>query len=92
MLIGMDEFARTSEPFARPGFDLDEDQGVAVAANEIDLAAAVFRFKVVLEDFVTAFSQKFGSQLFAFCAPPNVIGLLLSSKPLPKSGDASQYG
>jgi hypothetical protein len=52
LLIAIYGVERTSEIFARPRFHFDEDKGVFVAADDVDLAPAPAA-KITIEDFVT---------------------------------------
>ena len=53
---------RPAKIFSRPGFHLDENQGVAIAADEIDLSADATP-KVTRQNLVSVPAQKVEGQL-----------------------------
>jgi hypothetical protein len=49
---------------APPSFDLDKNEGVAIAADDIDFAAAPAA-EIAVENFVTVAAQKTAGEFFA---------------------------
>lgn len=83
---------RAAEGFRRPGFHLDEDERLAVAADEINLAAPMTP-EVAGEDFAPAVDEQVGRQIFSESATGQMRGGRAlraeeaSAKPGQKCGD-----
>ena len=67
LLFSVDRFKRPAEIFARPRFHFDEDERVAIAADDVDFAA-VASAKIAIENFVAVPAQKTAAS-FSPCAP-----------------------
>lgn len=57
---------------APPRLDLDKNERVAIAADDINFAAAPAA-KIVIENFVTVVAQKTAGEFFATCAAPEML-------------------
>ena len=54
---------RPAKVLAPSSFDLDKNEGVAIAADDIDFAAALAA-EIAVENFVTAAAQKTAGEFF----------------------------
>ena len=91
MLITIDSIERTPEIFARPRLHFDEDEGVAVAADDVDLAPGASA-KITMEDFVTVPAQKPAGQFLPAGPKPKMLGTRRrkpAAPPARKIGDES---
>jgi len=57
---------------APPRLDLDKNEGIAIAADDIDFAAAPSA-KIAVENFVTVAAQKTAGKFFATRAAPQML-------------------
>jgi hypothetical protein len=73
-LLLIDCCERPAKIFAGACFYFDEDERVAVATDDIDLAAAS-SFKVTIKNFVAPRPQEAGGQFLAVSAAPEVLRL-----------------
>jgi hypothetical protein len=60
--------------FVRARFHFDKDKRVAVAANDVDLAAAA-PLEIAIEDFITVPTQEPAGQRLPTRAAPEMFGL-----------------
>ncbi len=67
LLTAVDGGGGTAEAGGGAGLHFDEDEGVAVAADEIDLSP-VFCAEVAVEDLVPVLAEMFGGEVFAMAA------------------------
>jgi hypothetical protein len=67
LFLSIDSFNWPTEFFAAAGFDFDEHQRIAVAANDVDLAAATI-FEIAVENLVVVAPQETTGQFFAASA------------------------
>ena len=74
-LVAIDRIERPAEIFARPRFHFDENQRVALAADDIDFAAGPSA-KVTIQDFVTVPLQELAGQLL----PPRPKSQMLGTR------------
>ncbi|HEY4283484.1 MAG TPA: hypothetical protein VGM62_10515 [Chthoniobacterales bacterium] len=63
-LESFDVFQRPALIVVGAGFDLDENEDIAVAANNIDLAARPM-FEIPVKNFVTPFTQETAGDVFS---------------------------
>ena len=91
LLVAINRFERPAEIFPRPRFHLDENQGVAVAADNVDLAAGASA-KITIENFVAVPPQKPAGQFLPARAKPKMRGTRRrkpAAPPVRKIGDES---
>jgi len=69
---GVDRFNGPPEIFASARFYFDEDEGVTIATNDIDLAAMA-RPKIAVKNFVTSASKEGAGQLFPARTQPQML-------------------
>jgi hypothetical protein len=67
LFLSIDSFDGAAKFFAAAGFDFDEHQRIAVAANDVDLAAATI-FEIAIENLVVVAPQKSAGQFLAASA------------------------
>jgi hypothetical protein len=90
-LITIDRIKRPAEVFARPCFYLDENERVAIAADDIDLAAGA-PAEITIQDFVTVPPQEPAGQVLPPRAKPQMPGRRTrraAAPPVRKIGDES---
>ena len=73
-LGGIDGIGGTPGTARGACLDLDEDEGLLLAADEVDLAA-IWRTKVAVEDFEAAAPEMPGGKPLANAPEPQVLGL-----------------
>ena len=91
LLVAIDSVERASEIFPRPCFHLDENEGVAIAADDVDLAPAATA-EITIQDFVTAPFQKLAGQLLPAGSKSQMLGTRRrkpAAPPVRKIGDES---
>ena len=84
---------RPTKIFVTARFHFDENERVAVAANDVDLAASAV-FEIATENFVAVSPQKSRGQFFPLRAAPKMFRRFLRGReavapPARKSGDGS---
>jgi hypothetical protein len=67
----IDRFNRSAKILASPRFYFDEDEGVAIATNDINFAPMA-RPKIAVKNFVTSTPKKGAGQFFAACTEPQM--------------------
>jgi hypothetical protein len=72
-LLGPDGFEGPAEFFAAARFHFHKNQGVAVATDDVDLAAGA-PFEIAIENLVAVVSEKTRGQFFALCAASQMTG------------------
>lgn len=90
-LVAIDGFKGPPEIFSRPRFHLHENERVAIAANDIDLAAGASA-EVTIQDLVTALPQELAGQVLSPRAKPQMPGRRTrrpAAPPVRKIGDES---
>jgi hypothetical protein len=91
LLVAINGVEGTSEIFARPCFHLDENEGVAIAADNVDLAAGA-PAEITIQDFVTAPFQELAGQLLPARSKSQMPGRRIrkpAAPPVRKIGDES---
>lgn len=93
LFLSIDRFDRPPEIFATARFHFDEDERVAVAANDVDLASAA-RAEIPVKNFVTVAPQKSAGQFLPARAATEMFRQFLRAReavapPARKSGDGS---
>ena len=90
-LVAIDRVERPAKIFARACFHFDENEGVAIAADDVDLAAAASA-KISVENFVTIAAQEAGRQFLTPRSKPKMFGTRRRkpvAPPVRKIGDES---
>ena len=72
-LVPIDRVERPAEIFPRPRFHFDENQRVAIAANEIDFATGA-PAKITIQDLVTVPAQELAGQFLPPRAKSQMLG------------------
>ena len=91
LLVAIDGVERTSEIVARPRFHLDENERVAITADDIDLAAGAAA-EITIQDFVAVLPQELASQVLPALPKPQMRGRRTRravAPPVRKIGDES---
>ncbi len=91
LLVAINCVEGPAEIFARPRFHFDENERIALAADDVDLAAAAST-KITIEDLVTAPPQKPAGQFLPASPKPKMFGTgrrKSAAPPVRKIGDES---
>ena len=90
-MVAIDRLERSAEIFPGPRFHLDENERVAIAADDIDLAAGAAA-EITIQDFVTVLPQELARQVLAALPKPQMGGRRTrraAAPPVRKIGDES---
>ena len=90
-LVAIDRFERPAEIFSGPRFHLDENERVAIAADDIDLAAGAAA-EITIQDFVAVLPQELAGQVLPALPKPQMRGRRTrraAAPPVRKIGDES---
>ncbi|MEY2575585.1 MAG: hypothetical protein QOF80_1072 [Verrucomicrobiota bacterium] len=90
-LVAIDRLERPAEVFSGPRFHFDEYERVAIAADDIDLAAGA-PTEITIQDFVAVLPQELAGQVLPALPKPQMRGRRTrraAAPPVRKSGDES---
>jgi hypothetical protein len=74
LFFPMHRLERPAELLPRPCFHFHEDEGVAIAADNVDLAAGA-PFEITIQNFVAVLPQEPAGQVLPACPKPEMPGL-----------------